>query len=160
MTELTPKQEKFVQCVVSGMTQRDAFRAAYKNRMTDDQVDREASAMLNGTGKYADNPKVHRRYLELNGKAQAQAEESAIADADEVLRYLTSVLRGESRSSEIVIEGQGSGIMTPREMKKAPSEKDRLKAAELIGKRFGLYTEKVQNEVVVPVFTGEDELEE
>lgn len=160
MSKLTPNQEKFVQGVVSGMSQRDAFRAAYKNRMTDNQVDVEASNMLNGTGKYSDNPKIHLRYLELNGKAQAQAEENTIADADEVLRYLTSVLRGNSRSTEIVVEGQGNGIMIPKEMTKAPSEKDRLKAAELIGKRFGLYTEKIQNEVVVPVFTGEDDLEE
>ena len=28
-------------------------------------------------------------------------------------------------------------------MQKAPSEKDRLKAAELLGKRYGLYTDRI-----------------
>ena len=32
-------------------------------------------------------------------------------------------------------------------MQKAPSEKDRLKAAELLGKRYGLYTDRVETEV-------------
>ena len=30
---------------------------------------------------------------------------------------------------------------------KEPSEKDRLKAAELLGKRYGLYTDKVEADV-------------
>ena len=32
-------------------------------------------------------------------------------------------------------------------MQKAPDEKERLKAAELLGKRYGLYTEKVEQQV-------------
>ena len=34
-----------------------------------------------------------------------------------------------------------------RTMQKAPDEKERLKAAELLGKRYGLYTEKVDHQV-------------
>ena len=59
------------------------------------------------------------------------------------MEYLTSVMRGESLAEEIVVEGLGDGVSEARTMKKAPSEKDKLKAAELLGKRFGLYTEKV-----------------
>ena len=32
-------------------------------------------------------------------------------------------------------------------MEKKPSEKDRLKAAELLGKRYGLYTDKISADV-------------
>lgn len=90
----------------------------------------------------------------------AEKESKLIASQDEVLKYLTSVLRGESRSTEIVVEGIGDGCSEARTILKEPSEKDRLKAAELLGKRYGLYTDKVQNEIVLPVFGGEEELEE
>lgn len=90
----------------------------------------------------------------------AEKEKKLIADQDEVLKYLTSVLRGQSKSTEIVVEGQGDGYSEARTITKAPSEKDKLKAAELLGKRYGLYTDKVEAEVVLPVFSGEDDLEE
>ena len=34
-----------------------------------------------------------------------------------------------------------------RKLEKTPSEKDRLKAAELIGKRYGLFTDKIETDV-------------
>ena len=64
-----------------------------------------------------------------------------------MLKYLTSVLRGESKSSIVVIESTGDFMSTAREMQKSPDEKERLKAAELLGKRYGLYKDTV-NEVV------------
>ena len=76
-----------------------------------------------------------------------EKEKNLIADQDEVLQYLTSVLRGESESEEIVIESIGDFMSEARTMKKAPSEKDRLKAAELLGKRYSLFTDKVQQEI-------------
>lgn len=81
-----------------------------------------------------------KKYIE---QRMAEKEKELIADQDEVLKYLTSVLRGESRSTEIVIEGIGEGMSEARTIKKEPSEKDKLKAAELLGKRYGLYTDKV-----------------
>ncbi len=84
-----------------------------------------------------------------------------IADATEVLMYLTSVLRGESQSSVVVVEGTGDGCSEARTIEKNPDERERLKAAELIGKRYGLYIEKSDIAVRLPiVLVGEDELEE
>ena len=76
----------------------------------------------------------------------AEKEAKLIASQDEVLKYLTSVLRGESKSEVVVVEGCGEGCSEARRMKKAPDEKERLKAAELLGKRYGLYTDKVEVE--------------
>jgi phage terminase small subunit len=46
-------------------------------------------------------------------------------------------------------------------MEKEPSEKDRLKAAELLGKRYGLYTDKMSMEGAIPVvISGVDALED
>lgn len=76
-----------------------------------------------------------------------QKESSLIATQDEVLQYLTSVLRGESQTTDIVLVGIGDGWQEVQEVEKKPREKDRLKAAELLGKRYGLYTDKVSADV-------------
>jgi phage terminase small subunit len=66
-----------------------------------------------------------------------------IADATEVIKYLSSVVRGESQSEVVVIENVGDFMSEARRIKKAPDEKERLKAAELLGKRYGIFTDKV-----------------
>ena len=76
-----------------------------------------------------------------------QKESSLIATQDEVLQYLTSVLRGESQTTDTLLVGIGNGWQEVQEGEKKPSEKDRLKAAELLGKRYGLYTDKVSADV-------------
>jgi phage terminase small subunit len=76
-----------------------------------------------------------------------QKESSLIATQDEVLQYLTSVLRGESQTTDTVLVGIGYGCQEVQEVEKKPSEKDRLKAAELLGKRYGLYTDKISADV-------------
>lgn len=59
MIELTPKQEKFVQGLQSGLTQREAYRKAYNaENMKDNTIDNSASLLLK-------NPKVTARYREL-----------------------------------------------------------------------------------------------
>lgn len=59
MDKLTPKQELFVQGIISGLSQRQAYRKAYKaDKMTDKTVDETANKLLK-------NPKVTTRYREL-----------------------------------------------------------------------------------------------
>ena len=73
-------------------------------------------------------------------------ESEKIAQADEVMKYLTKVLRGQETEETIVVEGQGDGVTEARKIKKEVSPKDKLKAAELLGKRYGLFTDKLQLE--------------
>lgn len=80
-------------------------------------------------------------------KRMEEKEKELIADQNEVLKYLTSVLRCQSESEEIVVEGCGEGISEAKKIMKKPSEKDRLKAAELLGKRYALYTDKIEQDV-------------
>lgn len=65
-----------------------------------------------------------------------------IADVTEVMEYLTAVMRGQSESEIVVVEGCGEGVSEARRVHKAPDEKERLRAAELIGKRHGMWSEK------------------
>ena len=113
-----------------------AYKAAYPKIKSDDAARACASKLLTNT-----NIKVYidEKLNELSSKK--------IADAKEVMEYLTSVLRGESESEIVVVEGQGVGYSDARRMKKAPDEKEKLKAAELLGKRYGIFTDKVNLEV-------------
>ena len=85
-----------------------------------------------------------------------QMQSDRIASAEEVLQYLTSVLRGESNSTEIVVEGIGEGCSEARTMLKEPSEKERLKAAELLGKRYALFTDRTDLGGAVPIVIKDD----
>lgn len=98
-----------------------------------------------------------KEYIEKNLK---EMEDDRIATAKEVMIYLTSVARGESESEIVVIEGTGDGCSEARAMIKRPDEKERLKAAELLGKRFGLFKENVNVNAVPVIISGENELEE
>ena len=90
-----------------------------------------------------------------------EKEKSLIADQDEVLKYLTSVVRGQSTSEVVVVEGLGMGESSARKITKAPDEREKLKAAELLGKRYGLFTDKVNVDGAIPVvISGGDELED
>ena len=73
----------------------------------------------------------------------AEKEDELIADQDEVLKYLTRVLRGESFSSVLARTETGAEEV----IDKQPDENQRLKAAELLGKRYGLYKETVDQTV-------------
>ena len=90
-----------------------------------------------------------------------EKEKELIADQNEVLKYLTSVIRGQSRSSVVVVENIGDYMSEAREMEKAPDEKERLKAAELLGKAHGIFTDKVEQTVDmdlnITVDYGDDE---
>jgi phage terminase small subunit len=76
---LTPKQEQFVQNIIQGMSQADAYRAAYDTkRMSDNAIYREASLLMN-------NPKVAQRLSSIT----AQADKKKIMSAQERLEWLT-----------------------------------------------------------------------
>lgn len=80
-------------------------------------------------------------------KRMADKESKLIADQDEVLKYLTSVMRGQAQAEVVVVENIGDYKSQARTMQKAPDEKERLKAAELLGKRYGLYTDRIEQDV-------------
>ena len=85
-----------------------------------------------------------KEYIE---KRMAEKEAELVADQAEVMKYLTSVLRGQSQSEIVVVEGTGEGCSEARTMRKAPDEKERLKAAELLGKAHQIFVDKVEQTV-------------
>lgn len=144
--KLTAKQQRFVdEYLIDLNATQAAIRAGYSTK----------------TARQVAAENMSKPYIsEAIQKRMEEKDKDLIASQDEILKYLTSVLRGTSTSEEIVVEGTGQGFSKAVKVGKLPSEKDKLKAAELLGKRYGIYTDKVQAEVVVPCFTGEDELAE
>lgn len=133
MADMTAKQRRFCdEYLIDLNATQAAIRAGYSKK-TANRIGPENLAKP-----------VIREYIDQRMK---EKESQLIADQDEVLRYLTAVLRGESQSTEIVVEGIGDGRTEARTMMKEPTEKDRLRAAELLGKRYGLYTDKVEQDV-------------
>ena len=84
-----------------------------------------------------------------------QIESDRIAKAEEVLAFLSSSLRGEVLE-EVVATETVDGMIKPVILKKQLSAKDRIKAAELLGKRYALFTEKVDLEGNVGVTIIDD----
>lgn len=72
-----------------------------------------------------------------------EIENQRIADAKEVMEYLTAVMRGEAEEEVVVVESTGDYTSEARKIKKQVSVKERNKAAELLGKRYALFTDKV-----------------
>ena len=79
---LTAKQEKFVQGIIEGLSQADAYRAAYpKQKMSDKTIWETASKLMN-------NPKVIARVNELRN----QMMKSTIMTAQQRMEWLTNLI--------------------------------------------------------------------
>lgn len=133
MAKMTAKQQRFCDEYLISL---NATQAAVKAGYSEKYAHTNAAKLLQNT-----------TIKEFIDERMKEKEAELIASQDEVLKYLTSVLRGKTQSEIVVVEGQGEGVSEARVMQKAPDEKERLKAAELLGRRYGLYTEKIQQEV-------------
>lgn len=140
---MTPRQQKFCdEYLISGNSTEAAIKAGYSRK----------TAKQTGSENLS-KPDL-RAYID---EQLAKIHSAKIADAEEVMKYLTSVMRGEHTEQVLKLVGEGVQTVTDIDV----SAKERLKAAELIGKRYGLFTEKVGLEGAVPVIiTGDDQLED
>ena len=143
MNTLTPRQQKFCdEYLISGNATEAAIKAGYSRK----------TAKQTGSENLS-KPDL-RAYID---EQLAKIHSAKIADAEEVMKYLTSVMRGEHTEQVLKLVGEGVQTVTDIDV----SAKERLKAAELIGKRYGLFNEKVGLEGAVPVIiTGDDQLED
>lgn len=140
---MTPRQQKFCdEYLISGNATDAAIKAGYSRK----------TAKQTGSENLS-KPDL-RAYID---EQLAKIHSAKIADAEEVMKYLTSVMRGEHTEQVLKLVGEGVQTVTDIDV----SAKERLKAAELIGKRYGLFTDKVGLEGAVPVIiTGDDQLED
>ena len=145
--KLTPKQKAFAEYYIeTGNATEAARKAGYKGK----NLNRIASENLS---KLDIKSYIDEKMKEL--------EDKRIAKADEVLKYLTRVIRGEETEQVVVTENIGDFMSEARVVNKELSAKDKIKAAELLGKRYRLFVDKVDANINANVvFEGENELED
>ena len=140
---MTPRQQKFCdEYLISGNATDAAIKAGYSPK----------------TAYSMGNENLNKPELKAYIETEVDKIHSAkIADAEEVMKYITAVMRGEHTEEIPLLCGDGCQELTQKEV----GAKERLKAAELIGKRYGLFTDKVGLEGAVPVvIMGDDQLED
>jgi phage terminase small subunit len=97
--------------------------------------------------------------VDIKERIQADLEKltnERVAKAQEVMEYLTSVMRGQSESQIVVVEGTGEGCSQARRISKNPDEREKLKAAELLGKRWSLFQDNLKIEGGIPIIIRDD----
>lgn len=133
MNGLTPKQEKFIQNVVSGMSQREAYKNSYDAKnMADETIDKEACLLFN-------TPKIAERYRELIGKL----EDKAIMTAKERMEWLTEVIKDIQKEGVKVktidndfVVGEGTADLNTK-----------MKAIDILNRMDGQYITKLEADV-------------
>lgn len=129
--KLTPKQQAFAEYYLQCGNASEAARLAGYSKKTARSIGDENLT----------KPAI-RQYIQEHMKA---ASDERIAKADEVMEYFTRVMRGEEK------DAFGLDV----------SISDRNKAAEALGKRYGLFTDKIDMKVTGPtIIEGENEIED
>ena len=111
---LTSKQHQFVEAYVAGKSASEAYRLAYDAlNMSAASINKEASRLIA-------KPQVRALIEELREESRVATTQALIASKEEVLMRLTRYMRAAE-----------------------PGDSTRLRAAELMGKHYGLFTEVV-----------------
>lgn len=138
---LTEKQLRFADEYIKEPNATKAYMTAYPN------VKKESTANAAGSRMLA-NVKVS-SYIDERMK---QLQSERIADATEVLETLTSVLRGQKKGTALV----GAGMGEQDVMQVEPTVAEKIRAAELLGKRYKLFTDKVETNGTTQVVIVDD----
>ncbi|MGK9325217.1 terminase small subunit [Aerococcus urinaeequi] len=127
--KLTLKQQRFAdEYIISGNATQSAIEAGYSKKY----ANTNASKLLQNT--------TIKHYIDEQLEV---LKNERVADQQEVLEYLTSIVRGEQ--TEQTLRGVGEGAQEIDNID--VSAKDRIKAAELLGKRYGIWTDKQEIEL-------------
>ena len=114
---LTVKQEKFIQGLIKGLSQREAYKQAYNaENMKDNTIDRKAHELLK-VGK------VKARHDELKDKVVKEIEEEGIFTATEVLKGIADIIQATKKNDP----------------------KTALKGYEMYGKYHKLFIDRVES---------------
>lgn len=126
--KLNVKQEKFIQGIINGLSQRQAYKEAFGSEYDDNAIDINASKLFNSA-------KVKLRYEEL----LQELEDKSIMSAKERMKWLSDVVRGNIK--HISYSGNGE------EYENEAYISDKLRAIDTLNKMSGEYTTKVDANV-------------
>lgn len=120
--KLTEKQKRFVDFYIeTGNATEAARKAGY------------ASKAAYATG--AENLRKPQIKAAIDARLK-ELEDSRIAKADEVLKFLTATLRSQVTEPHVIVEGTGEGCSEAKVIETGPSVRDRIEAAKNLLKRY------------------------
>jgi len=124
---MTEKQQKFADEYIVSLNATQAYKKAYPN------VKRDKVAQVNGSRLLSNA--IIKAYID---ERLEELKSERIADQQEVLEFLTSVMRGEVTEPLLVLDGEGA----QKVVEAKPNVLTRKSAAVDLGKRYGLFVEK------------------
>ncbi|MBQ8043414.1 MAG: terminase small subunit [Clostridia bacterium] len=127
---LNVKQEKFVQNLIKGMSQREAYKDAYDATYKDESIDSKASTLFN-------SEKVQERYQELLGELKS----AAIMSAEERMIWLTELIKNIQKEEIYTTNSKGKEIKIGS---KQANLSEKMKAIDILNKMSGEYIEKLK----------------
>lgn len=131
--KLTIKQETFIQNIINGMTQRDAYKNAYNTKnMKDKTIDENACRLFNDS-------KIVARYEELKKKL----EDKAIMSAIERMKLLSQIASGQKKEKDKVVTPNGKVVSVEKEANLTTI----MKALDILNKMSGEYVQKIEADV-------------
>ena len=146
---LNPKQEAFCLHYAKTGNATESYKIAGYNCKNDNSAGANARRLLL-------NEKIKGRLAELTEEMASEK----IAGIREIQERLTSILRGELQEEQVVVEGCGDGVSEAKIIRRQPQLKDVIKAGETLGKMQGAFDTKANINLVIPVFGGEEGLED
>lgn len=125
MAKLTARQQRFCdEYLIDLNATQAAIRAGYSEK----------------TAKQIATENLSKPYLkEYIESRMAEKEKELIADQDEILKYLTAVMRGTETDEQSIVGAEGAIITVP-----VRKQANQLKAAEMLAKRYGLLVDKME----------------
>ena len=141
---MTEKQKIFADEYIICLNATRAYKKAYPNVKKDEVARANGSRLLTKANVKA--------YID---EQLEKLQSERVADQQEVMEYLTAVMRGKKTEPLLVLDGEGKQKVVDA----IPPVQARTKAAELLGKRYRLFTDKQEVEVQgTVVFANEDEI--
>ena len=144
-----PKWEAFCLHYAKTGNASEAYRVAGYKTVNERSIYSNCNRLLK-------NDDIKARLAEITAELSADK----IAGIREVQERLTSILRGEIQEEQVVVEGCGDGVSEAKIVRRQPQLKDVIKAGETLAKMQGGFDTKLQVELTVPVFGGEERLED
>lgn len=124
---MTEKQQKFADEYIISLNATQAYKKAYPSVKKDGVAKAAGSRLLANVNVKA--------YID---EQLERLKSERVADQQEVLEFLTSVMRGEVTEPLLVLDGDGY----QKVVNAVPNVSTRRSAAVDLGKRFGLFVDK------------------
>ena len=126
--KLTLKQQRFAdEYIRLGEITQAAINAGYSSK-TANSIGREN----------LEKPRI-KSYIDARLE---ELKKESIAEQDEVLQYLTAVMRGEMKDEALMVVPIGDFESEVQRHDQRADTSQRTKAAELLGKRYAMWTDK------------------